>query len=342
MGKPLSPVRLFALLSNLIFIFVHIPLAAASKETILYNPTWQKMVNANRGSLQNLLKNTTVIHKLQADLCPLGSEDGEEYTEGKPLSLTTLTGVVSDIVTTLNGMIPLVQNALDAISQGVDMSDLGIAASGPQDLIVVSNLRDQLEQYLEITMLFQESMLRPMIWFHEMPAAYRPFLVPSKNLSPFLCLVWLCNSYDVHEQPIPFPGSSMADVIAADNIGAVTIEIDTQGKEIFKRTLEGFIELLNIQTGVDQQLLTWLDDNIDDQKYNFGSLLPEWWYGRYGTGISSVIVRINNWAFCWKQLAPLDNLITLADSIVPAEAFLPVNPETKLVSRPAEGWPWEI
>ncbi|KAK6356908.1 hypothetical protein TWF718_001246 [Orbilia javanica] len=330
----------FFLLSTLVFWILHLHLATAEKETILYDPTWKSMVSANRLPLKYLISNSTVIHKLQAEYCTLGGS--EENPNANNPSLTSLISVVGEIVGKLNDMIPLVQSALESVNQGVKLSDLGIAASGPQDLILVSNLRDQLQQYLSIVSEFQASMLIPMMWFYELPGRYRPFLVPSRNISPFLCVIWLCVFHDANMQPIPFPGSNPADVAAASNTGSVTVEVDTDGKDTFKRAIEGLKDILDAQIMADQLALQWFTDNINNERYNFESLLPEWWLIAHEGTIESVIQRIDNWAHCWKIWAPLDALTGLADSITPLDMFLPVNrEETKLVARPAEGWPWE-
>ncbi|KAK6516922.1 hypothetical protein TWF506_006805 [Arthrobotrys conoides] len=297
------------------------------------------MVQANLTPLKYLLQNSTILHRLQDEYCQLGSAD--ETPDPRTPTLTTLTSVIGEIVAKLDEMISLVQSALDDINHGQDSSDFGFTESAPQDLAIASDLRDQLKEYYALISGFQESITLLINSFNKLPTTDRPFLKSARNLSPFLCIVWMCVFYDTHGRPIPFPGTDPADIYAVGNAPAVTVNVDTDGRNFFKRPLEFLKELLVSQIANNQGILEWFATNIDNQKYNFQGLLPEWWIDNHGDTIESVISRIDNWVYCWKIWAPLDNLIRTADSLVPLNVFLPLREETILVAKPAGGWPWQ-
>ncbi|KAF3319097.1 hypothetical protein TWF173_003550 [Orbilia oligospora] len=307
-----------------------------------YDSIWLPMVIANRTPLRYLVGNSTIIHQLQDNYCRIS--DSNESPDLETPTLTTLTSVIGDIVAKLDAVIPAVQIALDFISRGEDLSELGIApiaSSGPQDLALVSNLRDQLQEYLSVVSGFQNTMLISKTWFDDMPVIDKPFTTLSQNISPFLCIIWKCISYDVRGQPIPFPGSNPADILAASNTVAVTVDVDPEGREEFTKTIDGFRRVLDIQIEMDKAILEWFAVTVDNRNYNFQSLLPGWWIDNHGSTIESVISRIDNWVYCWKIWAPLDSLIRAANSIKSLSIFLPISEGSTLVARPGEGWPWE-
>ncbi|KAF3206864.1 hypothetical protein TWF106_000569 [Orbilia oligospora] len=307
-----------------------------------YESIWLPVVTANRTPLRYLVGNSTIIHQLQDNYCRIS--DSNESPDLETPTLTTLTSVIGDIVANLDAVIPMVQIALDSINRGEDLSELGISpivASGPQDLALVSNLRDQLQEYLFVVSGFQNTMLISKTWFDDMPVIDKPFATLSQNISPFLCIIWKCIYYDVHGQPIPFPGSNPADILAASNAVAVTVDVDPEGREEFTKTLDGFKRVLDIQIEMNKAILEWFAVTVDNRKYNLQSLLPEWWINNHGSTIESVISRIDNWVYCWKIWAPLDSLIRAANSIKSLSIFLPISEGSTLVARPGEGWPWE-
>ncbi|KAK6534149.1 hypothetical protein TWF281_005486 [Arthrobotrys megalospora] len=307
---------------------------------MLYHPSWKSMVRANKDPLTYLLRNVSVIHHIETETCPLGGEMDPDLSSPP---LNTLMSVVDEATAKLGEVVTLVSGAVAPLQGSTsEWSELGITAAGPEDLVLVSALRDRLQQYLATTIIFQGNILPFFLWLYEIPDFSRPYANMSKNLSPFLCVIWRCTFYDDKEAKVPFPGTSPTDIIAADKAKLTTVDVETSGRDLFQTSIRNFEGLLDGQHEANQELLTWLRANIDNERFDFSSLLPEWWTQLHADSIQSVIDWIDEWVLCWKRGAALDTLVELANAITPIEPYLLINPGKTLVTKPSSGWPWDV
>ncbi|KAK6333644.1 hypothetical protein TWF730_003828 [Orbilia blumenaviensis] len=296
------------------------------------------MVKANQKPLKYLLRNSTTIYKLQTNLCPLSIANP---TNPDPISLTTLRTVIDEMVEKLNQMLPYVTEIMGEVDLGAQPSDFGLVGSSREDFDTISNLTSHLQEYLAHLKTFEEDVRFPMLWLYGFPAL--PSLgspIPSKDLSLFLCIIWMCDSRGSTGEQVPPPWS-----IQAGNdptfLEPSLIEVDTEGRRIFQMIIRNLQEILERQDLYNTEFRVWIENNIDEQKYDFSGLLPQWWKDSQGETIEAVFFGIRNWFVCWREIAPLNAIIGALDDILPLELYFPVSQGTTLVSRPAGGWPWE-